>query len=335
MNRFARATAAAFAVAVLPASVSLAAPSGAAPAAAVAPVSSRIHVSTAFALPGNRVYPEGITIDHRTGDFYVASYEDGSVYRLTRGRRVAEVFLPAGADGRRTANGVRADRAGRLWVCDSSSGVSVYDIGTRRLLARFVVPGTAAKFVNDVAVAPNGDAYVTDSARSVVYRVTPRDVARGGRADLRARFDLGDAVEEHAAGELTLNGIVADPSGRYLLTVDMTGGDLYRLDVASGAVRKVALEGGDLRHADGLELQGGRLWAVHNLDNAISRWRVGNDGAAARRERREASPALELPTTVARSHGTLYVVRSQFDKGGPLGAGVPRIPFSVAAVRGL
>ncbi|MUN36379.1 SMP-30/gluconolactonase/LRE family protein [Actinomadura litoris] len=335
MNRLTRTTAAALALAVLPASASLAAPAGAAPAAAVAPASSRIRVSTAFELPGARVYPEGITLDPRTGDFYVASYEDGSVYKLTRGRRVAEVFLPAGADGRRTANGVRADRAGRLWVCDSSSGVSVYDTKTRRLLARFAVPGTDAKFVNDVAVAPNGDAYITDSARSLVYRVTPRDVAKGGRADLRPRFDLGEAVEQHAPGAFTLNGIVADPSGRYLLTVDMTGGDLYRLDVASGAVRKVALEGGDLRNADGLELQDGRLWAVHNLDNAISRWRIGNGGATARRERRAASAALELPTTLVRSRGTLYVVRSQFDKGGPLGDGVPRIPFSVAAVRGL
>nr|BFE83741.1 hypothetical protein GCM10020093_063420 [Planobispora longispora] len=60
---------------------------------------------------------------------------------MTPGRRAAQVFLPPGADGRRTANGLKADRSGRLWVTDSSTGVSVYDTRSRRLLARFEVPG--------------------------------------------------------------------------------------------------------------------------------------------------------------------------------------------------
>ncbi|QXJ20465.1 SMP-30/gluconolactonase/LRE family protein [Actinomadura graeca] len=336
MSRLARsaaAGAAALATALLPASVSLAPPSAAAVRAA--PVPSRLQITTAFELPGDRVYPEGIAADPRTGVFYAGSFEDGTVYAMTPGRRAAEVFLPAGADGRRTANGLKADRAGRLWVCDSSSGVAVYDTRTRRLLARFVVPGDGARFVNDLAIAPDGTAYITDSVRAVVYRATPRDVAKGGRITLAPRFDLGGVLEAHEPGAFTLNGIVADPAGRHLLVADMTGGDLYRLDVASGAVAKVALSGGDMRNADGLELQGGRLWVVHNLDNAISRWRVGHGGATARQERRAADTDLLLPTTLARGGGTLYVVRSQFDKGGPLGPGTPETPFTIAAVRGL
>ncbi|WP_067457738.1 SMP-30/gluconolactonase/LRE family protein [Actinomadura macra] len=336
MSRFIRSTAAAataLATAVLPASVSLAAPSAAPVPAAPAP--SRVRISTAFELPGDRVYPEGIATDPRTGAFYAASFEDGTVYRRAPGHRVAEEFLPAGADGRRTANGLKVDRAGRLWVCDSSSGVSVYDTRTRRLLARFVVPGGAATFVNDVAIAPDGSAYLTDSLRAVVYRVTTREVTQGGVITLKSRFDLGRVLEAHAPGAFTLNGIIADPAGRYLLTVDMTGGDLYRLDTASGVVGKVALRGGDMRNADGLELQHGRLWVVHNVDNAISRWRVGRGGATAGQERRVTDTGLQLPTTLARSRNTLYVVRSQFDKGGPLGPGTPQKPFTIAAVRGL
>ncbi|MFV2173640.1 hypothetical protein ACFHW2_38625 [Actinomadura sp. LOL_016] len=41
------------------------------------------------------------------------------------------------------------------------------------------------------------------------------------------------------------------------------------------------------------------------------------------------------PETLVRARGTLYVVRSQFDDGGPLGPGTPETPFTVAAVRGL
>lgn len=327
MSRIQRSTAAAVA--------GLAAASLAVSAAPASAAASRI--SAAYVLPGDRVYPEGIAADPRTGTMYAGSWKDGTVYRMRPGHRTAEVFLPAGADGRRTANGLKTDRAGRLWVTDSSSGVAVYDARSRALLARFVVPGDGARFVNDLAVAPDGAVYLTDSSRAVVYEVTPRDLdaARGGTGTLSPRFDLSDVLEPHEPADFTLNGIVVDPTGRFLLTDDMLGGDLYRLDLATGAIRKVALSGGDMRNADGLELQEGRLWTANNVDNVLTRWRVEPDGTRARLERTLADSSLQVPTTLVRRHGTLYVVRSQFDKGGPLGEGTPEIPFTVAAVRGL
>ncbi|WP_326690847.1 MULTISPECIES: superoxide dismutase [unclassified Streptomyces] len=312
-----------------------------------APPASHLRISTAYELPGDRVYPEGIGADPRSDRLYAASYENGAVYRMTPGHRVAETFLPPGADGRHTANGLKVDRAGRLWVTDSTSGVFVYDTRTRELLARFDVPRDAGKdtrdpaFVNDVTLTPDGSAYLTDSTRGVVYRVTSGQLAHvrahGGRGELVPRFDLTGLLPEAPPGgkPSALNGIVAGPGGRYLLTADMIHGGLYRLDPATGEAERVALRGGDLRNADGLEAAGGKLWAVHNTDYALSRWRLDRDGTAAHLERRESDPALQLPTTVAREHGTLYVVRSQFDKGGPMGPGTPQTPFTVAAVRGL
>lgn len=84
-----------------------------------------------------------------------------------------------------------------------------------------------------------------------------------------------------------------------------------------------------------LELHHGRLRTADNLDNEVTRWRVAADGTRARLERTLADPSLQVPTTLVRRGGTLYVVRSQFDKGGPLGEGTPEIPFTIAAVRGL
>ncbi|MGW7479096.1 SMP-30/gluconolactonase/LRE family protein [Nonomuraea muscovyensis] len=327
--------------ATLSAPPALAAPAATRPATLAAHAArtpaATARVTTAYALPGERVYPEGVTADPRTGALYAGSFTDGTIYKTTPGRRIAEVFLPAGADGRDTANGLETDRAGRLWVTDSTSGVQVYDMRTRARLAGFTVPGEESRFVNDVAITPDGTAYLTDSVRAVVYRVTPRQLAeaRGGTATLTPYADLRDALDPHAPDGYTINGIAADPAGRFLLVVDMTGGDLFRLDPATGAVRRVTLRGGDLRHADGLELRGGTLWAVHNTANTISRWRVAGDGASARLERRLTDEALQLPTTLVRHRGTLYVARSQFDKGGPLGPGTPRLPFSIAAVRGI
>ncbi|MGI5401322.1 SMP-30/gluconolactonase/LRE family protein [Streptomyces sp. CA-135486] len=297
------------------------------------------RIRTAYALPDDRAYPEGIAADPRTGDLYVGSYSTGAVYRITPSHRTAEVFLPADTDGRSTANGLKVDRAGRLWVTDSTAGVAVYDIRERRLLARFDVQGEEGLFVNDLAIAPDGSAYLTDSVRAVIYRVTPAQLAYtmagSGRSTLTARFDLSAAIGPPARDTYTLNGIVTDPSGRYLLTPDMSGGHLYRVDLASGEIRRVALRGGTMQAADGLELRHGTLWVAHNTSNTITRWHLSPDGTKARLERRVTDDALQIPTTLVRRGGHLLVVRSQFDKGGPMGPGNPHTPFSVAAVHGI
>ncbi|MGC0329737.1 sugar lactone lactonase YvrE [Streptomyces sp. SAI-170] len=309
----------------------------AAVAAVAVPGSARAAVpgiTTAHELPGDRVYPEGIALDPRTGEVYVGSYAEGTVYRARPGHRTAEILLPAGTDGRHTANGLRVDAAGRLWVTDSTAGVCVYDPRTRTLLARFDVPGTAPFFVNDLTVTADGTAYLTDSVRAVLYRVTPAEVARGGRAVLRVAHDLSGALAPRPADTpFSLNGI--DTDGRRLFVVDMPVGELFRVDPATGAVRRVELLGGDLRHGDGLALAHGTLWVAHNATNTLTRWHLSPDGRTARLERTLTDPALQIPTTLVRHRGRLLVVRSQFDKGGPFGPGVPETPFSVAWVRGI
>jgi sugar lactone lactonase YvrE len=304
------------------------------------PAASRI--STAYELPGDRVYPEGIAVDPRTGDTYVGSYANGAIYRAAPGAPKAEVFLAEGTDGRKTANGLKVDQAGRLWVIDSTMGVAVYDTASRALIARFDVPGADPRLVNDLAITQDGTAYLTDSLRGVVYRVTKDQVAdaaaHGGRADLTTQFDLSTTVAPHDASTFALNGIVADDSGRYLLIVDMDAGDLYRVATAPNSpdpIRKVAMHGADLKHGDGLELHGDTLWAAQNTSNTITRWKIADDGAAVTVENRITDESLRIPTTLIRMKDRTLVVSSQFDKGGPMGPGTPTTPFAVLAVDGI
>lgn len=294
------------------------------------------RISTAFTLPGAKVFPEGIAADPRTGTVYVGSYTDGTIYRARSGGRTAEVFLPSGTDGRHTANGLRVDGHGRLWVTDSTAGVSVYDTRSGARLAHFEIPGSDPRFLNDLAVTPDGTAYLTDSVRAVVYRVTPDQLAAGSGPLLPA-YDLSGMLTPSPAGSFTLNGIAADPAGRYLLTVDMTAGELYRIDPRTGAVSRVALTGGDLKTADGLDLApGGVLRAAQNTRNALSRWQLSADGTRARLVRTITDPSLQIPTTLAQLPGRTLVVRSQFDKdGGPMPSTGAPTAFTVASVRGL
>lgn len=319
--------------------VAAAAPAGAAavpapPSPATAAPAPRI--STAFTLPGAKVYPEGIASDPRTGNVYVGSYADGTVYRARPGARTAEVFLPAGTDGRHTANGLRVDARGRLWVTDSTAGVAVYDTRTGTRLAHFEVPGTGPRFVNDLTITPDGTAYLTDSARPVIYRVTPAQL-RAGSGALTVAHDLTGHLTPAPAGSFALNGIVSDPAGRYLLAVDMTAGDLHRVDLRTGAISRVALTGGDLKAADGLDLSpDGTLRVAHNLPNTLTRWQLGAGGTRARLTRTLKDPSLQIPTTLTHTRGRTLVVRSQFDRGGPMdpSGGTPTT-FTVAAVQGL
>jgi Cu-Zn family superoxide dismutase len=299
------------------------------------------RIDTAFELPGDRVYPEGIALDERTGDAYVGSYIDGTIYRNTVGATRAEVFLPSGTDGRRTANGLRVDRAGRLWVLDSTAGVAVYDIDSRQLRARFDVPGTGDRFVNDIALGPDGTAYLTDSRRDLIYRVTPADLDRAltgaGHGELSPAFDLASVLEPHGPDAYTLNGIVADPAGAYLLTADSTGGDLYRVALTpdSTPIRRVNLVGGGLPLGDGLDLEGTTLRAALNTNNIVSTWTLSDNGYTATRTAEHHDDSLGTPTTLVHDRDRVLVVASQFDRGGPLGPGTPTAPFRVLAVTGL
>ncbi|MER6380168.1 superoxide dismutase [Streptomyces sp. NPDC001250] len=302
------------------------------------------RISTAFTLPDDRAYPEGIALDPRTGDAYVGSYTTGAIYRAAAGSRAAEAFLPAaevflptGADGRTTANGLKADRAGRLWVIDHTTGIDVYDLRDRSLLARFEAPEGDQHFLNDLVITADGTVYATDSVRPVIYRITPADLAhaRGGRAPLTATYDLSGAVPSHGPNAYTLNGIAADATGRLLFVVDMTGGGLYRVDVTDGSVRQVTLHGGDLLHGDGLDLSHRTLWAAHNASNTLTRWHLSPHGTEAHLTRTLTTPTLQIPTTLAHTPHGLLVVRSQFDKGGPMGQGTPTPPFTVARVTGM
>ena len=126
-------------------------------------------------LPGDAVYPEGVAYDEATGDFYVGSTGDGTIFRGNVEGGEVEVFSEAGADGRAVAVGMKVDAAGRLFVAGGPTGtVWVYDTATGGLLGQFSNGLTEGTFLNDVAIDILGNAYVTDSFNPALY-IIPAD----------------------------------------------------------------------------------------------------------------------------------------------------------------
>ena len=306
-----------------------ASPAAPAAIAAVTPVPG----GRVFALPGGGGFPEGIAFDERTGDFYVGSTIDGTIYRGNIETGTVGVFLP-GQPGR-VAIGLALDGQGRLFVAGGQAGaIAVYDTGTGQLLleaANGLAPNT---FLNDVAVSPSGDAYFTDSFNPALYRVPAAAIPAG--VGTPAPAPTTDALEVFVDFTTTgfdlvqpgfnANGIVATPDGRYLLIVQSNTGNLYRVDAATAETIQVDLGGGSLPGGDGLELDGQTLYVVR--EGQITVVTLDADYASGTVGSSFSDLSFAVPTTLARYDGCLLVVNSQFDAL----QGQPQLPFTVSSV---
>src|SRR5215208_329241 len=287
-----------------------------------------------YSLPTEARYPEGIAAENKSGTFYVSSALDGSIYRGNVSNEQAELFLPGGEeeeDGRTHATGLKLDD-GRLYVAGAQTAkVFVYDTSSGDLVRSFDAQG--AGFLNDVTVSPHsGDAYITDSFVPVLWRVPAEEVTGSPQTgELEPGLDLTGTPIAYTAG-FNLNGIVATPNGRYLLTVQSNSGNLYRIDTQTKQVTQADLGGATLTNGDGLVLKGHTLYVIRNqgiitevsLDGRFTSGRTKGDTSAA---------SLDFPTTGALVRGRLLVVNSQFDEGflDPSSPDVPEIPFTVSS----
>jgi CubicO group peptidase (beta-lactamase class C family)/sugar lactone lactonase YvrE len=308
-----------------------ASPAAAAATAAATPITGGGRV---FALPtGGGGFPEGIAFDAATGDFYVGSTIDGTIYRGNVETGTVGVFLP-GQPGR-VSLGLALDGRGRLFVAGGQTGaIAVYDTRTGQLLleaANGLAPNT---FLNDVAVSPTGDAYFTDSFNPLLYRIPATAIPRGlGTPAPAPTTDALEVVVDFTATGVNLaqpgfnaNGIVATPDGRYLLLVQTNTGALFRVDTTTGQTIQVDLGSGSLPGGDGLALDGQTLYVVH--EGQITVVVLEADYASGTVGESFSDPSFAVPTTLERFDGCLLVVNSQLDAL----QGQPQLPFTVSSV---
>jgi sugar lactone lactonase YvrE len=284
------------------------------------PAEIAAHVIGLYELPGEAVFPESIGVDTVTGDAYVGSLADGTLYKLTADGKT-ELWGAGGQDGRGSVAGVKVDARERLWAAGGYDGtLRVYDLRTRELLA-CLDTGARPSLVNDIAFGPRGGAYVTDSLIPALFLADDEPAALERWADLAA-----DGVPWPEG--LNFNGIVLTAGRRHLVACQTNLGRFWRIELASREVGEVALDGGPLEHCDGLAISGSTLYVAVNARNLVAVVDLADDGSAGRVTRLLRSDAFAFPTAVAVSGGRLLVVNGQLDQMG----GHPRLPFTVAAV---
>ncbi len=177
---------------------------------------------TEITLPGTRVFPESIT-STADGTLIVGSLGHGDVMRIAPGSSTAAEWIKPGTGGLNQVLGVFADEKGKtLWVCSNNlenkgeaTAVMAFDLKSGAPKGTYPLPGSGP-LCNDIAVAPDGTAYVTDTRQGTVLMLKP-----GSRTlELAAKDPLLAGADGLAFG---------DKNTLYVNSV--TAGKLVRLDL--------------------------------------------------------------------------------------------------------
>lgn len=142
------------------------------PVLAQAPAGGAPSAAPLWSLDSGFASPESAYHDAVSGHVFVSSInggildKDGNGYisRLSPDGELLDAMWVTGLDA---PKGMRS-AGGTLWVSDVDRVVGI-DIATGEIRAR--VPVEGAQFLNDLATAPDGTVYVSDSAQSRIYMV--------------------------------------------------------------------------------------------------------------------------------------------------------------------
>jgi sugar lactone lactonase YvrE len=205
-------------------------------ATALVLMAASVHAAppiTEITLPGTRVFPESIT-STADGTLIVGSLGHGNVSRIAPGSTTAEEWIKAGTGGLNQVLGVYADEKGKtLWVCSNNlankgeaTSAMAFDLKTGSVKGTYVLPGDGT-LCNDIAVAPNGTTYVTDTRQGSVLMLKPG----GKNLEIAAKDPLLAGADGLAFGEKTV-----------LYVNSVTAGKLLRLDLGPDGKSKSVVE---------------------------------------------------------------------------------------------
>ena len=250
--------------------------------------------------------PEGIAISG--GKLYVGSIPSGRIISADLATGAGAVLVPEKAG--RSAIGLKVDGRGRIFVAGGQTGKAfVYDAASGADLAEYTLTQSTTTFVNDV-ILTSDSAWFTDSSNQVLYRVAiPADGSLGGQEAVSTLALSGDF--QNQAGATNLNGIAF--SGSKLIVVQTNTGFLFNVDPANGVTKKIDLGAETVINGDGILLEGQTLFVVQNRLNQIAVVDLATDlNSGTVRTSHLTSALFDVPTTMAASDGSFYLVNARF-----------------------
>lgn len=236
-------------------------------------------------LPGTRVFPENLSSGN-DGTIYVGSLGSGGIFRIKPHSTKTERWIKPGAFGSRSIFGVLADqRSNTLWACsndlsalgvvipstESGSALKGFDLKTGHGKVSAKLPGDHT-LCNDIAIGPDGSAFVTNTAAPQILRLPP------GSNQLEVW--ASNTLLAPPAGGSGLDGIAFGSDGN--LYVDTyTPGELFRVDVTEGKAGKVTKlrPSRSLVLTDAIRPLGGNEFLIIEGAGRLDRMRIQGDEA--------------------------------------------------------
>lgn len=157
---------------------------------------------------------------------------------------------------------------GRTLYAADIDKVAVIDLAKGQLVRRIPVQG--ASFLNDIAVGPGGDVFVSDMERSVIYRLRQGGKTEVFLADRRLECPNGLWVD----GDALLVASWGTITGAGFATLE--GGRLLKVDLRTKVIRPVTTR--PLGNLDGLVKLGGHCYVTDYKAGKV--FKVGEDGKA-------------------------------------------------------
>jgi sugar lactone lactonase YvrE len=217
--------------------------------------------ATDVVVPGTTDFPESMHAS-ADGTLYFSSFGNGRIWRAKPSETQASEFIKSGSNGLASALGVLADdKSNILYVCSddfSAAGINIpgatatslklFDLKTGEPKGSIPTPGQAT-LCNDIVVANDGTAYITDSFAGHILRLKP------GAKEFEVwahdpRWDV--------AGKPELDGLAILPDGAIYANI-FEGDGLYRIpinaDGSAGTITKLQTSR-PLYHSDGLRAFG-------------------------------------------------------------------------------
>lgn len=262
--------------------------------------------TVAFTINEKDLIPEGITYDPVTSQFFVSSIGKEKVVAISGDGTVSD-FITSGRDSIMETLGMKVDPdARRLWIVSNKtrdkvnySSVHIYNIDSKSLIEKFTISDTSRHLFNDLALNSRGDAFITDSYSSKIYRV-----------------DSGLMNLEIFAGPdsllLWINGIVVSPDDEILYAA--AGARISIIDSRTREIKPIVdMDSTGTGGIDGLVFYKGSLIGIVNSKDTesemfVARYILSPDLKEITEKQiiDKGNPLFNLPTTCTMAGDDLY-----------------------------
>lgn len=268
-------------------------------AGALAAITGPALARDRIVIDDTKVFPESLTSD-AAGNVYIGSSAKGIVYRARPGADKAAAFIPAGTSGLQHVYGVLADERSRtLWVCSTDdaahadTSLMAFALPSGKFRARYPFPGGG--MCNDIAIAPDGAAFVSDTVQGRILRLAPGAAALG----------------EYASGPglQSVDGLVFTRDGK-LYGNTYSSSRLFRLDGTAGKATVTPIATSQpLKNPDGMRLApNGDILLVEGQGH-LDRVAVHGDSA----DITVLNEGLNVPVAVTVVDGIAWELESKFN----------------------